>query len=185
MLRHGYIATAEDSLLLIIDFQERLLKAMDDWQLLAKHMIQLSQAAALLDVPVVLTEQYKEGLGATAAQVLQAVKDPQVLQKDHFSACLEDDFIPALHATGRKKIIVAGMEAHVCVLQTCLDLLQAGFEVQVLADAVTSRSAQNKQTGLDLLRQAGAVVTSTETVIFQWTRRANTALFREILPIIK
>lgn len=185
MLRHDLIATREESLLLIVDFQQGLLKVMDDWQLLAGRMVQLAQAAGVLDVPVLVTEQYKKGLGETQADVLQAIQSPVVLEKDHFSACLEEDFFPVLHGFQRKKIVVAGMESHVCVLQTCLDLMQAGFQVHLVADAVTSRTPASRETGIELLRQAGAVISSTETVIFQWTRRANTDEFRRILPLVK
>lgn len=185
MLRHDFIATAEDSLLLIVDFQENLLKVMDGWQELAQRMIQLAQAAALMQVPVVVTEQYKKGLGATHAPLLAEIDAPRVMDKEHFSACLEPDFLPAVHGLGRKKIIVVGMEAHVCVLQTCLDLIQAGFQVHLVVDAVSSRTAANRQTGIELMRQAGVLVSSTETVIFQWACRANTELFRQVLPIVK
>lgn len=185
MQRHDFIATAEDSLLLIVDFQQNLLKVMPESAALAQRMMQLGQAAALLDVPVVVTEQYKKGLGATSQQVMEKLHNPLVVQKEHFSACLEGEFLPALSKFGRKQIIVVGMEAHVCVLQTCLDLLQAGYQVQVMADAVASRSEQNCQIGIELMRQAGVLISSTEMVIFQWTRRANTDLFRKILPIVK
>ncbi len=93
--------------------------------------------------------------------------------------------LPAIRSFGRRQIVVAGMEAHVCVLQTGLDLIQAGYQVQLVTDAVASRADSDRDAGVGLFRQAGAVITSTETVIFQWAFRANTQEFQKILPIVK
>ena len=185
MLRHEYIATREDSLLLIVDFQEAMLKVIDSWETVAARAAQLIQAAGVLGIPVLLTEQYKKGLGETHPAVLREIQSPVMFQKEHFSACLEADFIAAVQSFGRKQIITAGTETHVCVLQTCLDLIHSGFQVHLAADAVASRARKNRDIAIDLLRQAGAVVTSAEIVIFQWAVRANTEEFRLILPIVK
>jgi nicotinamidase-related amidase len=98
---------------------------------------------------------------------------------------MEPDFLSAIHSFRRNKIIVAGMETHVCVLQTCLDLIKAGFQIHLVADAVASRVKENRDIAIDILRQAGAVISSTEIVIFQWAYRANTENFRKILPVVK
>jgi nicotinamidase-related amidase len=98
---------------------------------------------------------------------------------------MEPAFLSAVRSYQRHKIVVAGMETHVCVLQTCLDLIASGFQVHLAADAVASRVDQNRDIAVDLLRQAGALVSSAEIVIFQWACRANTADFRRILPIVK
>ena len=185
MLRHDFIATREESILVIVDFHQGLLKEMSEWEVWSERMQRLAKAAAILNVPVLVTEQYRRGLGETQADVMQAIDSPVVLEKTHFSACMEDNFFPALHAMGGKKIVVVGMEAHVCVLQTCLDLMQSGFQVHLVADAVTSRTPENKQIGIELMRQAGAIVSSTETVIFQWTKQACTDEFKQILPLVK
>ena len=184
-MRHPFVATREESLLLVIDFQAAMLNVMDGWQEKARRVNQLTRAADMLGVPVVVTEHYRKGLGATIPEVSDVMGDPTVLQKEHFSACLEPEFLPAIRAFGRRQIVVAGMEAHVCVLQTGLDLIQAGYQVQLVADAVASRSDSDRDVGVGLFRQAGAVITSTETVIFQWAFRANTQEFRKILPIVK
>ena len=185
MIRSKYVATREDSLLLIIDFQQAMLKAVDSWEMIAGKVSQLIQSANALEVPILLTEHYKKGLGETLPEVIQDIQSPQVFQKEHFSACLEDDFLAVVHSFHRGKIVVVGMETHVCVLQTCLDLIESGFQVHVVADAVASRVDENRDIAIDLLRQAGAVVSSTEIVIFQWACRANTDAFRKILPIVK
>lgn len=184
-MRHDFVATREESLLLIVDFQQAMLKAIDSWEKVARKVNQLIRAANILDVPILLTEQYKKGLGETHPEVLREIPSPTVFQKEHFSACLEPDFLPTVQAFRRGKIVVVGMETHVCVLQTCLDLIASGFQVHLVADAVASRVNENREIGVDLLRQAGAVVSSAEIVIFQWARRANTDDFRKILPIVK
>jgi nicotinamidase-related amidase len=185
MSRHDYVAIREDSLLLIIDVQQAMRKVMDSWETVAGKLRQLVQAADALGVPVLVTEQYKKGLGPTDPALLRAINAPTVVQKEHFSACMEPAFLSAVRSYQRHKIVVAGMETHVCVLQTCLDLIASGFQVHLAADAVASRVDQNRDIAVDLLRQAGAVVSSAEIVIFQWACRANTADFRRILPIVK
>jgi len=184
-MRHEYVATREGSLLLIIDFQQGMLKVMESWERIARKVNQLIRAADILGVPVLVTEQYRKGLGETHSELLREIKSPVVFQKEHFSACLEPDFLSVVHSFNRDEIVVVGMETHVCVLQTCLDLIKSGFKVHLVADAVASRVRENRDIAIDLLRQAGAVVTSTEIVIFQWTCRANTEDFRRILPIVK
>ena len=136
MVRSEYVATREDSMLLIIDFQQAMLKAIDSWEKIAGKVKQLIQSANALEVPILLTEQYKKGLGGTLPELIQEIKSPQIFQKEHFSACLEEDFIPTVQSFNRNKIIVVGMETHVCVLQTCLDLIKAGVQVHLVADAV-------------------------------------------------
>lgn len=184
-MRHPFVANREDSLLLIIDFQKGMLKAMPQWEDAALRVNQLTQAADVLHIPILLTEQYPKGLGETTPQVLEKIKEPSIMHKEHFSACLEADFLPLVRGHGRSKIVMVGMETHVCVLQTGLDLIQAGYQVHLAADAVASRTMENRHIAIEMFRQAGAVITSTEIVIFQWARRANTEEFRRILPIVK
>jgi nicotinamidase-related amidase len=127
MERSEYVATREDSLLLIIDIQQAMLKVIDSWETVAGKAKQLIQSANALEVPILLTEQYKKGLGETLPELILEIESPQIFPKEHFSACLEEDFIPTVQSFNRKKIVVVGMETHVCVLQTCLDLIKAGF----------------------------------------------------------
>jgi nicotinamidase-related amidase len=185
MERSEYVATREDSLLLIIDIQQGMLKVIESWETVAGKVKQLIQSANALEVPILLTEQYKKGLGETIPELAQKIQSPPIFPKEHFSACLEEDFISTVQSFNRQKIVVVGMETHVCVLQTCLDLIAAGFQVHLVADAVASRVNQNRDIAIDILRQAGAVITSTEIIIFQWACRANTDAFRKILPIVK
>ncbi len=185
MLRSEYVASREDSLLLIIDFQQALLKVIDSWEIIAHKVNQLTHTANILGVPILVTEQYKKGLGDTSPEVLQEINSPVVFQKKHFSACMENGFLSTIQSFQRSKIVVVGMETHVCVLQTCLDLISSGFQVHLVIDAVASRVRENRDIAIELLRQAGAVISSAEIVIFQWAYCANTDEFRKILPIVK
>jgi nicotinamidase-related amidase len=184
-MRHEYIATRQDSLLLIIDFQQGLLKVMDSWERAAQKISQLIRTANIFEIPILVTEQYKKGLGETIPELLGEIKSPRVFEKEYFSACMENGFLSTLDAYNRCKIIVAGMETHVCVLQTCLDIIKSGFQVHLIADAVASRTDENRDTAINILQKAGAIISSTEIVIFQWACRANTEDFRKILPIVK
>ncbi|MFO8113070.1 MAG: hydrolase [Desulfosalsimonadaceae bacterium] len=185
MIRHEFIATRQDCLLLVIDFQAALLKVMQNRKEVTRTVNQLAGAAQVFDIPILLTEQYPKGLGPTTPEVMENIGSPLVFQKDHFSACMEPDFLQTVDSYGRGKIVIVGVETHVCVLQTSMDLIRAGYQVHVASDAVASRTAENRSIALDLLRDAGAVITSTEIVIFQWALRANTEDFRRILPIVK
>ena len=115
-MRHPFVAQREESLLLIIDVQQAMLKAVDGWQETVRRMNQLVQAANLLDIPILVTEHYKKGLGATIPDLAAELDTATFFDKEHFSACLEDDFIATVRRFGRRKIVVCGMETHVCVL---------------------------------------------------------------------
>jgi nicotinamidase-related amidase len=185
MNRHEFVATRENCLLLIVDIQQTMLKVIETWKNVVRKVNQLTQAAETLDIPILLTEQYRKGLGETIPDVLDQIRAPKVFQKEHFSACLETDFLALINSYHRNKIVVVGMETHVCVLQTGLDLIKEGYQLQLVADGVASRTTQSRDIAIDLFREAGAVITSTEIVIFQWAKRANTEDFRKILPIVK
>ncbi len=184
-MRHQFVAQREDSLLLLIDIQQAMLKAIDGWKETVRRVNQLIQSANLLGIPILVTEHYKKGLGGTIGQVTEELKEATFFQKEYFSACLEDDFINTVRNFGRRQIIVAGMETHVCVLQTGLDLIGSGYRLQLVKNAVASRYQEDWETAINLFRDAGAVITTAEIVIFQWTCRSNTDDFRQILPIVK
>ncbi len=184
-MRHPFVAHAQLSLLLIIDIQQAMLKVITEWEAVTRRVNQLGAAAGILDIPIMVTEQYKKGLGDTIPDVSGGLDQPTVFQKEHFSACLEEHFLETLGRFDRPQIVLAGMETHVCVLQTGLDLLNAGYRVHVVRNAVASRFSEDRQAALELFRDAGAVITTAETVIFQWACRSNTDLFRQLLPVVK
>jgi nicotinamidase-related amidase len=173
--------------LTIVDVQERLFNAMDAERrddMVANVKI-LAGAARRLDVPVILTEQYPKGLGRTLPEVKALLADVAPIEKTAFSCGAAAGFLDRLRALGADRVILAGLEAHVCVLLTALDLLQHGFRVSVVADAVCSRRAANLEIGLAEARQAGAVVTSTETVVFGLLGSADSEAFRELSKLLR
>lgn len=181
-------ATPDDSVLVVVDVQERLLAAMrpEDQATVARNVPILIRAAWVVGVPVIVTEQYPRGLGATVETVREAIPaGAPVIEKLEFSCARSSAFSAALEATGRRTVVLCGMETHVCVLQTTYDLRAQGYSVHVAADAVSSRTPDNRQIGLDLARQMGAVITSTETVTFQWVGRAGTDEFKAISRLVK
>jgi nicotinamidase-related amidase len=175
----------EEALLLVIDIQDRLAVAMSERAKVVTNTGHLIAAARLLDVPVVHTEQYPKGLGPTVPELRAALEPAAPIEKLTFDCCGEPSFAPALEAAGRSTVIVCGMEAHICVLQTVLGLLARGLVVHVAADAVCSRDAENYRAALELMRDAGAVVTCTETALFQLLGRAGTPEFKAIQSRIK
>jgi nicotinamidase-related amidase len=175
----------EDAALLIVDIQERLAVAMAERGKVVANAGHLVAAAKLLGVPVLHTEQYPKGLGPTVAELREALAPAAPVEKLTFDCCGEPTFAPALEQAGRSTVIVCGMETHICVLQTVLGLLAQGLTVHVVADAVCSRDAENRRTALAFMRDAGAVVTCTETVLFQLLVRAGTPEFKAIQARIR
>jgi len=170
---------AETSALLIVDVQARLLPAIHDGPRVLANCVWLAQVAQRLGVPVIASEQYPQGLGHTAPELAAVLPPEGVRTKVHFScvadACFED--LPAWH---RPQIVVAGTEAHVCVLQTVLDLAARGTKVFVVADAIGSRRAEDRDIALARFRQHGIDVVSREMVAFEWLHRAATDVFRAV-----
>lgn len=175
----------EDAALVIVDVQERLASVMKDRQTVTANCLHLIEAARLLHMPTVLTEQYPKGLGPTVKEIREALPSYRPIEKLTFDCCREASFMDSVYSLGKKKIILAGMETHVCVLQTCLGLLKDDYQVHVAGDAVCSRTRENFLAGLEMMRDAGAVITCTETVLFQLLERAGTEEFRAISKRIK
>ncbi len=179
------------SQLVIVDMQEKLASAMpaDAMQHVTKNCEILAQAAALLNVPTVLTEQYPQGLGATLPEIKQHLPHIKPIAKTAFSACGEPKFNQQLQREN-SHIILAGMESHICVLQTALDLVEAGKTVFVVEDAIISRAnfnqiSANKANAIARLQKAGAVITNTESVLFEWLGNANHEAFKAISKLIR
>ena len=174
------------ALLLVIDVQEKLCKAMDHKVLdkLTHNAGILMDAAAELGMPVLATEQYVKGLGETLAPLKERLKEP-ALEKMTFSCCGDSAFMEKLQSFGRRQIVVAGMETHVCVLQTVIELLDAGYTVHVVRDAVMSRHKENWLSGVEAAQAAGAVLTSTETALFQLLQVAGTEEFKKLSKLVR
>ena len=171
-----------ESALLLIDFQSRLMPAIAEGAAVVANARRLLDAARLLDVPVVVTEQYAKGLGATVAE-LDPGPEGTVFHKTSFDACRMPDFLDRL-PQGRA-LVVAGCETHVCVMQTALGLLDAGRRVFLVRDAVGSRRAESKEAALRRLERHGAEIVTTEMVIFEWLERVEHPRFRDALALVK
>ncbi|MDK9702608.1 MAG: isochorismatase family protein [Sulfuritalea sp.] len=170
---------ARDSALLVVDVQGRLVPAIAGWQALLDHVIWLIRVARRLEIPVLACEQYPKGLGPTHPAVAAELPPGCIASKLHFSAVAG-----ACHgldkAGGRGQYVVCGMETHVCVMQTVMELLAGGKQVFVVDEAVGSRRDSDKALALQRMRDAGASVVSREMVAFEWLRRADSDVFREV-----
>jgi nicotinamidase-related amidase len=173
--------------LVVVDVQERLFNAMDAERrddMVANVKILVS-AAQRLGVPVLVTEQYPKGLGRTLPEVRTLLGETPAFEKTAFSCAGAGGFMDRLRGLGADHVLLAGIEAHVCVLLTALDLLTRGLRVSIVADAVCSRRPASLETGLGQARQAGAVITSTETVVFQLLGGADSDAFRELSKLLR
>ncbi len=182
---NNFFLHKQDTILVIIDIQERLAAAMGERQAVIANCLHLINAAGLLQIPVLITEQYPKGLGPTVNEIKEALQAYGLMEKIAFNCCEEPDFLNKIASSGRNKIILTGMETHICVLQTCLGLLKEGYSVHVANDAVCSRKSENHKTALEFMRDAGAVITCTETVLFQLLEKAGTEEFKIISKRIK
>ena len=176
------VMTAEGAVLLLIDLQERLMPVMHDHETVIARAVRLAEAAQLLEVPVRASEQNPAGLGPTVAPL--AAYPQAVLAKTTFSAASDPGF-PALLPAGATQIVVAGVEAHVCVLQTVLGLLPSGHRVLLVADAVGSRDPADRTAAIDRARQHGAEIVTSEMVLFEWLRDAQHPKFREVHKLLR
>ena len=177
---------AENAVLVVIDIQERLVPSMpqDIYLHLRDSVGMLVSGADLLGVPVVTTEQYPQGIGHTVPELAEACKGT-VVEKVSFGCCGEPNFMAALKETGRTQVIITGMEAHVCVYQTVLGLLEEGYHVHLVRDAICSRNKVDYLAGVANARQAGAVVTTVETLLFQMLQKSTHVQFRAMSKLIK
>jgi nicotinamidase-related amidase len=177
---------AEKAVLVVIDIQERLVPAMpqDIYLRLRDTVAVLVDVAGLLGIPVVTTEQYPKGIGHTVSELASACSEA-VIEKVSFGCCGEPTFLETLKKTGRNQVIVTGMEAHVCVYQTVLGLLEDGYYVHLVRDAICSRNKTDYLAGVDNSGQAGAVVTTAETVMFQMLQKSTHEQFRAVSKLVK
>jgi len=176
------LLTAEGAALLLVDFQQRLMPVIHDHEVVVARAVRLAEAARLLDVPVCATEQNPAGLGPTVPPL--AAYPQKVMAKTAFSAAAGPAFSSLLPA-GAGEIVVAGCEAHVCVLQTVLGLLGAGHRVLVAADATGSRDPADRAAAIDRARQHGAEIVTSEMVLFEWLRDSQHPRFREVQKLLK
>lgn len=174
-----------DAALVVVDMQERLLPAIDEYQQVISNVRLLLRAAKALDVPVVMTTQYLKGLGPTHLAIAELAPRGTPFDKLTFSCFSSPEFKAAVAATQRNALLLCGVEAHICVLQTGLDALAAGYQVHVVADATGSRAASNAALGHRRLEAAGAVISSAEMAIYELLGASGTPAFKSLLPHFK
>ncbi len=186
-MRDGVRPSRRETALVVVDVQERLFGAMEPEQRegMVRNLKILGAAARRLGMPVLVTEQYPKGLGHTLPEVREALGAVEPTSKVAFSCGAVEGFTGRLREHGARAVVLAGLETHVCVLMTALDLLAEGFVVHVPWDATVSRTRQNWEFGLALLRSQGALVTTTETVVFQLLGHADSEDFRALAPLLK
>jgi nicotinamidase-related amidase len=175
----------EDTVLLIVDIQEKLAAVMAEKDKVVRNNLHLIELAKMINVPVMVTEQYPKGLGPTVAEIRNALPFYRPVEKMTFDCCGQPPFLEELKEHNKRNVVLTGMETHICVLQTCIGLLKGGINVHIVQDAVCSRTTENWKTGVEFMREAGAIVTSTETALFQLLKVAGTEEFKKISQRIK
>lgn len=175
----------ENTALLVIDVQEKLMPVIHEQALIFENVNKLIRGAEILDLEIIITEQYPKGLGNTCKEIQLPTENPIVIEKMCFSCMLNDEVNEQLKLTNVKDVIICGVEAHICVLKTALDALEAGYRVHVVSDAVSSRTPQNKQLAIDRMSQAGAFIVSVEMILFMLLDTAGTDEFKAISKLIK
>ena len=175
----------QDCALLLVDIQKIMLDPCPESASLKKNVGALIDVAGLFEIPIMVTVHNAEKLGGFLPELLARIPEPDVYTKIEFSCFENETIFRALQEKGRRTLLIAGLETHVCIFHTGAHALQLGYRVHVPADAVTSRSALNREVGLRRLEQAGAVITSTEMIIFELLNRAGTPEFRAALPLLK
>ncbi len=171
--------------LVIVDVQTKLMAVMGQGKRVADNIKKLLHLAGLFEIPVILTEQYPRMMGPTVPEIKEVLPAYEPMDKMDFNCCEVESFNNRLRSKGLVNIILTGIETHICIFQTCAGLLEKGYIVHVPRDAVDSRTEENWSTGIDLMEKTGAVITSTEAVIFQILKKAGTKEFKEMLKLVK
>ena len=173
------------SVLLVIDVQEKLLRVISKREKLVDNLQRLIKGIQVLEVPVLLTEQYPQGLGPTTKEIALLLTNTKPIPKTSFSCCGDGAFLKELEKLDKSQVLISGIESHVCVYQTAADLICSDYEVHAISDAISSRTEENRETGLKMMNQLGVNVTSTETVLFELLKVAEGDRFKAISHIVR
>ena len=175
----------EDALFCLVDVQERLFPHIGNKEILEKNLLTLVKGLKVLNVPFIVNEQYKKGIGETIPSLKELVETYSSYEKTTFSCCQNNETMKAIRNTNKKVVIVAGIETHVCVLQTCIDLLENGFKVVLVTDCCSSRKENDTKFAIKRLIQAGVIPTTYESILFELTLDAKNPCFKEISSLVK
>lgn len=179
------LISRDDTAFVAIDFQEKLMPAMSGAELLEELTVRLVRGMKVLGIPAVVTQQYTKGLGATIPSIAEALGDFQHVEKNTFSCMANETFVSKIKTLGKKNIVVCGIEAHICVQQTVLELMDAGYNVYLIVDCISSRSEEDKLWSITRMGEAGAVITTYEAVLYELLRDSKAEGFKEISAIVK
>ena len=175
----------EDTAAICVDIQQKFTQIIYMFDKILKNSQILIDGLNVLEVPIIVTEQYPKGLGYTITEIKEHLKEYNPIEKVAFSCCGSDEFCESLKNTGKKNVIVFGIEAHVCVLQTVLDLAEIKYQPILIEDCVSSRKKSDRKTALNRMRQEGAIITSYESILFELSRVAGTEKFKQISKLVK
>ena len=175
----------DDAVLVAIDFQEKLMPAMADPGILESTVVKLAKGVKALDIPVIVTQQYTKGLGETVKPIADALGDYEPIDKMTFSAFGQPDFVQALEASKKKTVILIGIESHICVQQTAIELIDSGYSVFVIQDCIASRKVSDNLCSQQRMAAAGAIITTYESVLYELLRGAKADGFKAISAIVK
>jgi nicotinamidase-related amidase len=175
----------DETVAVVIDIQEKLLPHMDEGEIILQNCLKLIEGLQILSVPILITQQYTKGLGNTDPSIVRMFPEFRFIEKISFSCCDEPVFAEKVGLSGKTNIIICGIESHVCVLQTCLDMLNSGFIPVIVEDCVTSRKENDKRIAIERMRNEGAIITTMESLIFELTRQSGNETFKNISRIVK
>ncbi len=177
--------SAEDSLVLIIDIQEKLVAALNK-DVVVSNALKIATSANILGIPIIVTEQYPKGLGCTVQNLKDVLpQGTQIVEKTYFNALLEDGMLDKIKSYGKKQIVIFGIETHICVYQTASALIEQGYEVYVIKDACASRNKYEFKQGIDAMVANGAKISCVEIALFDWLKGAKNPKFKEVQALIK
>jgi len=186
--RHPQLLGRSTTVLVVVDMQEPFLSVIHERERLTENVTLLCRAATTLGIPAVATVQYASRMGGVVPAIAEALgsrADVEPLDKMCFSCAGSPDFLAALEATGHRQVLLCGVETHICVSQTAHDLLHAGYQVHVAADAVSSRTLERHKLGMERIRDAGARACAAEAAVYEWLQEAGTPEFKEILKLVR
>lgn len=175
----------ENTIGLVIDMQEKLVPAIDDKETMLKNSLKLLDGLKLFNIPIVVTQQNTAGLGATVPEINKAIGNFSYIEKNTFSCYREPAFIRVLNRIGKRNVVIMGVEAHICILQTTLDLLYNNFNPVILEDCIGSCSENDKRVAIWRMRDVGSVITTSESMLFELCREAGTDEFTQLLKLLK
>lgn len=177
--------TANDTVGLIIDMQERLYPLVQDHEKLTKNTAILIEGLKAVDINILVTEQYTKGLGLTIEPLKNLLSEIKFIEKQAFSCCDEPSFYEELALSGARHVVIAGIETHVCVMQTAIDLIDNGYIPVVVEDCVSSRNPNDKKIAIERMRKEGAIITTYESILFELLRYSGTESFKKISKLVK